>query len=108
MPHVPPQKNSIAFRKNQGGTGLTRSGAGQASNLAREEKVGVVARVIGRIFAHCRAGCALRRIGACRVFIATLRRLVGRLWRKKHNGLCLTSPHIRIPALKPQLAPSPA
>jgi len=44
------------------------------------------ARVTGRIFALCRAGCALRRVGACTVFAETLRRLVGRFCAKKKPG----------------------
>src|SRR5262245_59749507 len=53
---------------------------------SRWESEARAARVIGRIFALCQAGCVLRRVGACMVFAESLRRLVGRFCAKKSRG----------------------
>jgi len=51
--------------------------------------------VIGCIFAHCHAACAVRRIGACMVFAGTLRRVVGRFCAKSLTLLTyLTRPAV--------------
>src|SRR5262245_53449755 len=54
------------------------------------------ARVIGRIFALCRAGYELRGVGACRVFAESLRRAVGRFWRKTQSGRAPTARSLKL------------
>jgi hypothetical protein len=64
--------------------------------------------VIGRIFALCHDGCALRRIGACRVFAESLRRLVGRFCAKSLTLLTyLTRPTFYEFSVRPNKSPTP-
>lgn len=56
------------------------------ANWNYKRLVARAASVTGRIFAPCRAGCALWRIGACSVFAETLRWLVARFCAKKKPG----------------------